>query len=570
MTTDSTYNAKPLFISGIGRSGTSALLKAMALHPSVYSAEKIGEAPFISSFLNFLAQYENNSPLVDYNLKNYRLEANDRYAIYSQLMVLNQCGKGIDLQEPGKKYWIAKTSLNTEAYEKAKEIFGEVRISYIMRNGIEVINSARNFEGFAALSFEEHCRRWKENIESSEYLFDYPLVSVVKHDQLVADAENTFASIFSSLDLDADAAPADFINTNLFNSSFDETTKDAQTKKNFDNRLKAWDSWSAEEQKHFVDNCDAVMQKYDFVRPYAAATESLGAPQAKTASQQGAQTTAASAVAHTKSGAKNKLNIRAREIIYAKISQSYFDYVCNISSKYKYMFVNVPKVASTSILGQMQIAEDPVAAAEMPNAHDRRVSPLARLTDFSTDVQEEVLFGAQYKRISFVRNPFNRLLSAYLSKIEKPLVGWKVNPASPEVRPPKADILAIIQGKTKVDIVDMSPNVSFQEFLDVVASQDIVDMDIHWKPQFSIINPAEIDYDFVGRMENFNDDFLSIKKIAGITALNTPEVSANMTRSSEKLAAYYDAETTNQLLQVYSDDFEYFDYETSLKLQSAA
>jgi len=41
--------SSPLIISGIGRSGTSALLKALANHSEVFRAEKIGEAPFVTT-----------------------------------------------------------------------------------------------------------------------------------------------------------------------------------------------------------------------------------------------------------------------------------------------------------------------------------------------------------------------------------------------------------------------------------------------------------------------------------------------------------------------------------------
>jgi len=567
----------PLLISGIGRSGTSALLKALAEHKEVFSAVKIGEAPFVSSFLNFLVEFENRSPMVDYNLANYRLNEEERKISFSNFIMSNQCGSKLDLNEPGKKFWIAKTSLSKPAYEKALELFDEVRIVYIMRNGIEVINSARNFSGFSNLSFEEHCQRWKGNIEGSEYLFDLPMVSVVKHDQLVANPQATFQSIYKDLKLSDDTAPADFINTNLFNSSFDETTRDEKAKENFKNRLKAWDSWNRQEQDEFVEICDELMSKYDFTRPYTLQGKprkdnveiiSSGDKSLDT-SEPAAPAAAVKPVEH-QPAQNQKLVSELKTLIAGKITPSYYDYVCNVSPTFKYLFVNVPKVASTSLLGQMQLAENEDKAQLMANVHDRGRSPLLRLTNFDHDAQREIMFGDSYKRISIVRNPFSRILSAYLSKISKPLNGWKVNPNHPEVRPPKADILAVIQGKSTSEITDMSPEVSFEEFLAVVESQKIVEMDIHWKPQNAIVYPDDIEYDFIGRMEEFSSSFNRLAEVCGITSMEIPTVSRNHTGSTEKLLDYYSSTSADKVAQLFEADFEKFGYITELKNLAAA
>ena len=570
--TNNQNTATPLLISGIGRSGTSALLKALALHSEVFKANKVGEAPFVSAFLNFLAQFENNSPMVDYNLQNYRLDDQDRRKTFAELLIMNQCGKQLELDGSDKKYWIAKTTLGIEAYAKAQEIFGDVRIAYIMRNGIEVINSARNFSGFSNLEFMEHCQRWKTNIESSEYLFGYPKVSVVKHDEMVAEPQKTFERIFSQLEIKQDQEPAKFIGGNIFNSSFDKTAEDTKSKERFKNRLDAWNSWSAEEQTVFIENCDELMTKYNFVRPYSEEPEKETAaylPTDKSSIRQ-VESTDETPEEDAVVKQKRRMSGKVRSLIDNKISVAYFDYVCNVSIKNKFVFVNVPKVASTSILSEMQLSEDVEQTRRMANVHDRGNSPLGRLTEYSIDQQEEMLFGTSYKRVSFVRNPYSRILSAYLSKIGKPLNGWKVNPKAPNVRPPKAEILSVIQAKPSSEITDMSTKVSFDEFVDVVASQEVIDMDIHWKPQVAILNLDNIDYDFVGRMENFQEDFLNLKNVTGNEELHVPSFSKNKTGSSEKLNTYYNDSIIQRVSTKFNDDFEAFEYSHDLKILLAA
>ena len=339
--------ATPILISGIGRSGTSALLQALATHSEIYTAEKIGEAPFVSSFLNFLVKFENESPIVEYNLKNYRLDAEKRQKVFADFIMMNQCGDSIDLNESGKKYWIAKTSLGKRAYAKAQEVFGEIRIVYIMRNGIEVVNSARNFEGFSDLNFRQLCTRWRENIENSEFQFDLPLVSVVKHDELVAQPETAFTEIFADLCLSDDPKPAEFINTNLFNSSFDEKSKDSKAKESFKNRLNAWDSWTDEEQQMFIDECDFLMEKYNFIRPYADSKSSNESATEGSDSSSNVQSIRSAGESNRHSDVKsqvstnntNDLSAKIKTMITDEISDSYFNYVCNVSAKYNYVFM---------------------------------------------------------------------------------------------------------------------------------------------------------------------------------------------------------------------------------------
>jgi len=265
-----------------------------------------------------------------------------------------------------------------------------------------------------------------------------------------------------------------------------------------------------------------------------------------------------------------RLHPQLQGLIAGKITQSYFNYVCNVSDKHKYLFVNVPKVASTSLLGQMQLAEDSSMVEHMKNVHDRSSSPLLRLTNYSEELQNEICFGDSYKRISMVRNPFTRMLSAYLSKISTPLKGWKVDPKHPDVRPPKAEVLAKIQGKDVVDITDMSQKVSFDEFLDVVSAQSIEEMDIHWKPQHAIILSDAIEYNFIGRMENFESCFEKFNEVSGIKTMKMPSMSANHTGSIDKLSNYYRDDSIAKVREISAKDFEQFEYDPDLKIATAA
>jgi len=98
----------PIFISGIGRSGTSAVIKSIAEHKDVLKPEKIGEAPFVAHFINFLKEYEDKSSDREYHLKNYRLEKAERATEYSRLLSTLQYGKDVNADGIDGQHWIAR------------------------------------------------------------------------------------------------------------------------------------------------------------------------------------------------------------------------------------------------------------------------------------------------------------------------------------------------------------------------------------------------------------------------------------------------------------------------------
>jgi len=149
-------------------------------------------------------------------------------------------------------------------------MFQDLRVVYVLRNGIEVVNSARSFGGFAHLTFKEICQRWSGNIELCRYVHSTPMCSVVKHHELVNDPVNVYETVYRELKMENDLAPAQFIKTTLFNSSFDKTSNVKSIASVFDNRLACWDEWTSAEKDTFLENCDELMMEFEFHRPYAS------------------------------------------------------------------------------------------------------------------------------------------------------------------------------------------------------------------------------------------------------------------------------------------------------------
>ncbi|MGQ7848773.1 sulfotransferase family 2 domain-containing protein [Granulosicoccus sp. 3-233] len=527
----------PLLISGIGRSGTSAVISAMSKHKSVVEPSRVGEAPFFNHFIRFLIDYEDESPHKEYHHKNYQLDKAGRDQVFSRLLSQVQYGFDVEECDQGKEFWIAKVSLNNSSYAKCCEMFESLRIIYVIRNGVEVVNSAKSFSGFKELSFEQLCRRWVGNIEDCRYVHSAANCAVIKHNELVQDPHSVFENVFDSLRMERDTGPAEFISSTLFNSSFNESGSMESARLVFKDRLACWEEWSEAEKETFIRICDPHMQEFDFRRPYSNISSSVTSSQA-----------------HAEDLPSNSINFTKKDLldlVEGRMTIPQFDYHANTSISRGYLFMENPKVASTSTLKVLQQMEDPVKADRMANPHARNDSPIPRFSSLSSEYKRRMLESDDIYRFTFVRDPYTRLLSAYLSKIARPLR-------------PKAEILAVIHDKPREEVTDLDQYVSFGDFVKVVCSQETIDMNNHWKPQVDQILFDKIKYDFIGKFESLDDDFAKIVHRLSGDQYGQLEQSKNKTGSNSKLAEYYSPAIEAMVFERYEADFNAFDYKRYL------
>lgn len=539
---------KPIFISGIGRSGTSALIKAVAEHCEVKKPKEIGEAPFVREFLDFIHRFEYTSAAKDYNLKNYKIEDQGKREVFSNLMVSMLYGENPVKPAAGEKYWVAKTSLPKPLHHVANDVFGEVRTIHIVRNGIEVVNSARKFAGFSSLDFTALCKRWSDNLKACQYFHADPLSVVIRHQDMVGNGQALFDEVFNLLGMKSDDSAAKFIDSTLFNSSFDESAQIKSAAEVFKGRLECWHTWTEEEQQTFIEMCDPFMVEYGFARPYAdcSGTEHSGVWQ--------------KADEITRAAAKpisvqiNKgFSAEVCELVEGKMSAPQLSYHVSVSEKSKFVYVENPKVASTTTLRLLAEKEDAIAAAKMSNPHDKANSPLLNLRDFALEKQSDLLFSEDYFRFTMLRNPYSRLLSAYISKIERNLK-------------PKLEILSVINAQNDPHALDITQQVSFEEFVDVVASMDDLEMNPRWKPQAIQTLFEDVSYDAVVYFEDLKAGLSDVwSRIYG-ESLGDLLPSSNTTSATSQLGTYYTQRTAQLVQDRFARDFELFGYSDDMSV----
>ncbi|NES81690.1 MAG: sulfotransferase family protein [Moorea sp. SIO1G6] len=109
--------------------------------------------------------------------------------------------------------------------------------------------------------------------------------------------------------------------------------------------------------------------------------------------------------------------------------------------------------------------------------------------------------------------------------------------------------------------MDKNP-VSFQEFINFVCDQNPQCMDVHWQPQTLLLNCECIKYDFIGHIENFEQDVRYI-----FDYINAPKYmyhlinkKINSSQKEGKPIAWTD-ELADKIYKKYQADFQAFGYD---------
>lgn len=201
------------------------------------------------------------------------------------------------------------------------------------------------------------------------------------------------------------------------------------------------------------------------------------------------------------------------------------------------IYVRVPKAACSTLklwIYRIHVG-DPAA---MPESIHRSLD-VPRPHKIGWDLVARMLSGDAY-RFTFVRNPVDRLKSAYWDKIVRPQQNsqWR-----DEVR------AALGVG----DDVEVTADL----FLAAMEATDPVMWNVHWRPQHLLTMHGLVEYDHVGRLETFDTDVATIREAAELPAMPI-EVRNRKGRPEDPLGGRPDL--VRRVEALYAADFEAFGY----------
>ena len=227
------------------------------------------------------------------------------------------------------------------------------------------------------------------------------------------------------------------------------------------------------------------------------------------------------------------------------VSTCQLDYGINISLKYKYIYVETPKAGCSTIkliLQRMELDDPEYHGDDLMDIHTRIFTPMIKPSQVGSFHRYQN--RADIKKFCFVRNPFTRLLSSYLEKIQ-------------QNKSIKSEILSLLG----MNPGDLSQAVSFHEFVSAISLQSISSMNPHWRPQFYQTYQESIEYDYIGRFESLENDLAEIlAKIQPDYQKYWGSERRHASNANQFISEYYSPTIIDQVIEIYAKDFTYFGY----------
>ncbi|XP_066980107.1 carbohydrate sulfotransferase 11-like [Macrobrachium rosenbergii] len=233
-----------------------------------------------------------------------------------------------------------------------------------------------------------------------------------------------------------------------------------------------------------------------------------------------------------------------------------------ISEKYKLIWCNVFKAASSSWIYNFML----MAGYSDEEMRKQNASPIefARKKYKRPSVEElnSFLEREDFSSFIIVRDPFERLLSAYRDKIESQLQAF--------YRPLRCHIQKTY-GSHRGILRDCRP--SFSEFVNYIIDEHVSGKapNEHWAPYYTFCSPCQTKFDYILHFETLDhDEAFLVNTIKGLSSVVQPHKLHSSHTEYATATAFYFGQLTEgqkkQLYSIYEKDFEIFDYDAKIYL----
>lgn len=214
-----------------------------------------------------------------------------------------------------------------------------------------------------------------------------------------------------------------------------------------------------------------------------------------------------------------------------------------VSHRYRYCYFRIPKCANSTIVQTLATYDSSIRTRS--DKISRRDLKWSSRNLFRAFAWSPSSLARRYFCFTVVRNPYTRLLSAYLDKIVDGV----------------GDYRRVVDALGKNNIKE----VSFPEFIEFLENGGLF-ANAHWTPQHALLPIGPERLSFVGRVETLDEDLRTL------TGALLPHAKYVGTRSREDrrrdsqthLPDYYRADLAERVARLYADDFRIFGYSTAL------
>jgi len=200
-------------------------------------------------------------------------------------------------------------------------------------------------------------------------------------------------------------------------------------------------------------------------------------------------------------------------------------YPC-VSNKHKLIFIHIPKTAGTSFVNSLGIAH----SSSFHN-HPEAVRKFAGYRRWNG-----------FLKVTFVRNPLTRFVSAWLYNISQGEKG--------------IGLKGIRKDAHRIGL-------DFPAFVEYAEMRWPFENDgLHFRPQsrwLTYKDGSQVEYDFVGRYERLESDVNTVWKLLGLDGISLPHARKSRSVYSDHMS-YYNKHTEKVVRRLYAKDFELAGY----------
>ena len=219
---------------------------------------------------------------------------------------------------------------------------------------------------------------------------------------------------------------------------------------------------------------------------------------------------------------------------------------------HRILYLCIPKCASTTIKMALSTLIGR-APASFEQIHKRRYSGLKSPFEVGFAAFHRLAIDPETLRFAFVRNPYDRLVSAWADKYQdRPLV-----PGGSSF----IDKYLKFRSSTDRSPPAAGETLSFAAFVHFAAATAADRLDPHWQPQDDILDMPGITLDLIGKVESFETDFARVLEHIGVSKVMRDSINTRLNQSPHRpWQDYYTPAAADQVYHAYERDFDRLQY----------
>ena len=232
-----------------------------------------------------------------------------------------------------------------------------------------------------------------------------------------------------------------------------------------------------------------------------------------------------------------------------------------VNEKHKVMFCFIPKISCTGMKKIFLVMEDKFPSIENVTYSETHLrGSLVLLKSFPPRKREYML--KNFYKFVIVRDPFERLVSAYRDKLEN------YNDRKFFIELGSTIVRRYRYNNSKFKILpEHGYNVRFPEYVRHLIDSPTWKLNEHWLPYFDLCRPCEIKYDFIGSIDTLEQDVRHVMREIHANEtkyyIKKSKGSLHTTKTKQTTASYFkeiSKKDFEHVLAIYKEDHELFGY----------